>query len=136
MRNVLKHCYPLLLLTALLLNATVPFFAVNNFSSAQIQQAPAGFGDRILICTGNSFKWVKLADLRSGKEKPQNHSGIKCPHCNAVRDVANALPDILARGSYSRIAHEQVRLVYSAPIHDFHLTPTHHVRAPPLSFIA
>lgn len=73
-------------LIAFLLNVAMPFFAVYQVpQTPQIGKLASVFGEKILICSGEGFKWVKLADLQSGKETPRPHANIKCPLCFIAR---------------------------------------------------
>ena len=86
-KSVLKtHYYSLVVLIAFAINVMLPFFAVYNpsASNTEIQHLSSVFGESIIICTGDGFKWVKLADLQNGKEKPKPHSDTKCPLCYAA----------------------------------------------------
>ena len=85
-----------LLLVAFLLNVVTPAYALSEFQQAGVEQAyervseqtgEAGFsatasllGDKILICTGNGFKWISLSDPQ---DAPPNevHPQFKCPLC-------------------------------------------------------
>jgi len=86
----------LTLALAVAFSALLPFFAVHNPSN----HLSSVFGERVLICTGDGFKWVNPADLQSGKEKPKPHSGDKCPLCYAAR--------------------HSLAIASSAPAHDYH----------------
>lgn len=80
MKDNTRHIAYVVLL-AFLLNVMVPFFAVYNIEhSAPAKEMTTLFGEKVLICTGDGFKWVKWADLQSGKEK-HNPSHYKCPLC-------------------------------------------------------
>lgn len=115
---------------AIALSASLPFFAVHN-PPARLASV---FGEKILICSGDGFKWVTPADLQSGKEKPAPHSGDKCPLCYAARHtlvIAAAVP-ILALNYHPPAL---VSADYQpALISLYRLSPLHS-RAPPYSFI-
>jgi hypothetical protein len=133
-----KKWLGLALALAIALSTLLPFFAVYKPSvgNAGISHLSSIFGERILICAGESFKWIKLADLRSGKEKPTPHSDDKCPLCYAARHGLKAIV-----------------VASTAPVQDYRFTPAPvptqynsflislypasplHVRAPPVSFI-
>lgn len=90
---------------ALLLNALLPFYAAYDSETlaaklatkAETQELSALLGDKILICTGNGFKWVKRADLQNGEEQPAQHPRLKCPLCYlAVFGVKQILPSVIA----------------------------------------
>ncbi len=68
-------------LIAFLLNALLPFFAVYNLPSPpSVKQADALFGEKILICTGDGFKWVTWKELLK-ERRHQSASHYKCPLC-------------------------------------------------------
>jgi hypothetical protein len=73
----------LFLTITLLLQALLPFAAQYNSESAQTASASNSlFGETVLICTGEGFRWVKWADLQSGKEKPAPHQKkYQCALC-------------------------------------------------------
>lgn len=72
---------------AFLLNVLLPFFAVYNVSRAEAAEPyppsalSAMFGEKLLICTADGFKWVNAADLQNGKETPTPHPEFKCAAC-------------------------------------------------------
>ena len=133
----LRRFYPLLLIGALLLNATLPFFAVAmQDASAPVRQLYSVIGDRILICNGNGFAWVKLADLQSGKEKPGHHSDSKCALCYAAASVAKAVgaTPIYVVAFYPHVS--SVFACYGEAFTTSYVQSLQRVRAPPYSFIA
>ena len=90
---------------ALLLNALLPFYAaydtetlaVKLAAKAESQTLSALLGDKILICTGDGFKWVTRDDLQNGQEQPAQHPRLKCPLCYlAVFGVKQILPSVTA----------------------------------------
>lgn len=98
MQRSFKHIARLVLLT-FVLSLGLPFFAVYDTSGQALAKKPASiFGETILICTGDGFKWVKWADLQSGKEKRHTPSHYKCAlcylHAHGMKDIA--LPDTAA----------------------------------------
>ncbi|MGB1539405.1 MAG: DUF2946 family protein [Rickettsiales bacterium] len=48
----------------------IPFFAVYDVPNAEAASRASLFGDSILICTEDGFKWVKTAELAEGKHQP------------------------------------------------------------------
>jgi len=126
---------------AFLMNVMVPFFAVYNVQDTQNNHGTAKemaslFGEKILICTGDGFKWVKLADLESGKEKPKPHPDYKCPLCYIAAHAFKYLFLLAAvflifprRKSESR---RRVVFDYRPPA--FYLQSLLGSRAPPASF--
>jgi len=85
-KTLAPRYYALFLLAAFAINAVLPFYAVHNPVAGFVESRylASVFGDKILICTGSSFKWVKIADLQSGKEKPKSHSGDQCQLCQTA----------------------------------------------------
>lgn len=53
--------------------------AVKLAAKAESQTLSALLGDKILICTGDGFKWVTRDDLQNGQEQPAQHPRLKCP---------------------------------------------------------
>lgn len=86
-----KNIRYLFILTAIafLMNAIIPFFAVYNLqqtTTAKPNQFTAAqnsslFGDKVLICTADGFKWISWKNLQNGKEQPKQHPHYKCPLC-------------------------------------------------------
>lgn len=70
-------------LLAFLLNAILPFFAVYNLQDNRAFAAEMAslFGEKVLICTGDGFKWVSWQELQNGKEKQHNSSHYQCALC-------------------------------------------------------
>jgi hypothetical protein len=93
MKKFLSRYYSLLTAIAFLINVMLPFYAVYNIPQASAKEASSLFGDKILICTADGFKWFSWQDLQSGKEQPKPHSQFKCPVCYvAVHGVKHTLP--------------------------------------------
>jgi len=128
---------PLILVMALLVNAVLPFALV--FPSAQHVKAPSyslAFGEKILLCTAEGLKWVKLADLRSGKEKPKPHSSDQCPLCSAVRHGVKDI--ILSAADIPLSSHrvtDHVVPFYTPSLVELLPITSLNARAPPLPFI-
>ena len=79
MRPQQRHLWRFVLF-AFLLNALLPFFAVYNTTHLSASSAKnALFGDRILICTGDGFRWIERSD--AGKQKPHNGTHYECALC-------------------------------------------------------
>ena len=128
---------PLILVMALLVNAVLPFVAISP--SAQHAKNPSyslAFGEKILLCTGEGLKWVKLADLQSGKEKPKPHSGDQCPLCSAVR---HSVKDIILTNAdihlYSYRVSDIIIPIYAPPLVELLQIASLNARAPPFPFI-
>jgi len=128
---------PLILIMALLINAVLPFFALYPSNQhAEIALDSSAFGNKILLCTGEGFKWIKLADLQSGKEKPKPHSGNQCPLCYAARHgLKDMLPSVAINTLPSDRALNPPMPAYEPPFVIFLQTTPLNARAPPSSFI-
>jgi hypothetical protein len=131
-RNI--RYYPLLLVAALFFNAAMPFFTVNSASSRVMMPALTSlFGDKILICAGNSFKWVTLAALQSGKEKPKPHSDQKCQHCHAARSgFKDALLPVIAMLGDSHHGRSPASALLIEALAIYQLKSPAYPRAPPV----
>lgn len=88
MTKLTKSKYiPYLVATAFLMNVMLPFFAVYNISQAVDQFESSALNtplsdDKVLLCTGNGFKWVSLKDLLEGGEEPiKHHTQYDCALC-------------------------------------------------------
>lgn len=136
-RPITLRKYAFVVLVAFLANAILPFFALYNPPATHegIQRLASVFGDKILLCTGDGFKWVKLADLQSGKENPKPYHGYECPLCYAashgLKSMAVAAVAIPHRDNQVYTPF----FAYNSPSLSFHLASSAHVRAPPVSFI-
>ena len=78
-------------LLAFLLNAFLPFYATYAMPFASGKPLSAPFGEKILICTADGFKWVTWAELqKQSGHGPASH--YKCPLCylaaHGLRDAA------------------------------------------------
>ena len=75
----------LLVLFALAMNALLPSFSVFKSASEQISAT-----NMVLICSSEGMKWIALADLQSGKEKPEIFQHLKLP---AIASATQMLKD-------------------------------------------
>ena len=88
----------LLTMLAFIANVFVPFFAVYNIPSAQAaekSELSSFFGDKILICTSDGFKWVTWEELQNEEnEHPDpNQKHYECPLCYvSAHGVKDFLP--------------------------------------------
>ena len=126
--------YTLLTLLAFSINTILPFFAVYNVAANEASHVSSLFGEKILICSGEGFRWVKLADLQSGKEKPKPHSGDQCPLCYAANHGLKAitLAALFIVPAADR-SDAPIFISYQLPL-SFHLASALNARAPPFSF--
>ena len=125
-------------LIAFLMNAILPFFATYNTPdhsastvafAKQVTSAP--FGDRILICTGDGFKWVKWSDLQKEKKhSPTSH--YKCVLCFLA---AHGLKHLALFGAialaYALALRNAAQVAYAYRPVAFYRKSTRHSRAPP-----
>ncbi|MCE3232229.1 MAG: hypothetical protein K0R98_486 [Rickettsiaceae bacterium] len=84
------HRY-IVLITALafIVNIMLPFYAIYSLPANDTKQLSSIFGDKVLICTSDGFKWFSWEDIQSGKEKPKTHEQIKCPVCYVAAHSTN-----------------------------------------------
>ena len=88
-----------LTLLAFLVSILLPFAAVYNPSAAQASESSL-FGDRILICTIDGFKWVSLDDVGTEQEDhgDSNQKEFECALCyvsaHATKDFLASVHDV------------------------------------------
>jgi len=128
---------------ALLLNALLPFYAAYDAESiaaklsekAATQELSTLLGDKILICTGDGFKWVTRDALQSGEEQPAQHPRMKCPLCYlAAFGVKQIMPSMTA--SLDSIPSSVDDILYSRSndiTHAIATTYSYDSQAPPAS---
>lgn len=132
MKRNIRHIARITLL-AFLLNAVLPFFAVYDVPTHQAfaKEMSSLFGEKVLICTGEGFKWVKWEDLQSGKEKHNPDSHYKCPLCYLA---AHGLKDIITPDTMTLASVENGEsgiAGYDYRPAAFYLRSSLHNRAPP-----
>lgn len=85
-----------MILMAFVMNVFLPFFAIYNTPSEQAigqKELSSLFGEKILICTTDGFKWVTWEELRNQKHRPTPGDHYKCPLCYlAAHGVKDVLP--------------------------------------------
>lgn len=133
MKKISRHIARITLL-AFLCNVFLPFFAVYDIASHQAfaKEMSSLFGEKLLICTGDGFKWVKWDDLPQGKEK--HAPSYQCALCYLA---AHSLKDVtLPTGTTLSHANgkESRTLFYDYRPAAFYLQSSLHSRAPPTSF--
>ena len=134
MKKNCKHIARIALF-AFLLNALLPFFAVYDVPAHQsaAKEISSLFGDKVLICSGDGFKWVKWEDLQSGKEQHTPPSHYKCPLCyvaaHGMKDMVT--PDAVALVSIE--AADSVHAIYDYWPSAFYLQSAFSSRGPPYS---
>lgn len=99
--NKLRY-FSLLTLIAFVMSVMLPFFAVYDVQQALASQPSelsseemsSLFGEKVLICTSDGFKWVSWEDLQNGKEQPKPHPQYQCALCyvaaHGAKHVASA----------------------------------------------
>jgi hypothetical protein len=110
MQKSANKYYSLITAIAFFVNVMLPSYAVYNLpeKSATAKEMSSLFGDKVLICTSDGFKWFSWEDIQSGKAQPKTHSQIKCPVCYvAVHSLKHTLPQ------------QNVELAYNAVIQTF-----------------
>jgi len=130
----------LILALALTFNALLPFFAfyqnVGDPPSVASSATASIFGDKILICTGEGFAWVKWTDLFTGKIPFKQHKTYVCALCYIA---ANAIGKILLLATAvifltrKRAAGLSLSFLYNTFFASLSRTVSH-PRAPPVSF--
>jgi hypothetical protein len=82
----------LLSLAALLLQLTLPFFAVYSLPApAQAEQLSKLFGGKILICTEQGFRFVSADEL--AEQQPTPHPQLKCALCYLPAEIDGDIAD-------------------------------------------
>ena len=125
-----------LTLLAFLVSILLPFAAVYNPSAAEAAQSSV-FGDRILICTIDGFKWVSLDEL-DGEQQGHDRSDQQAYECALCYISAYATKDFIA-SAYEVVEHtsshgQKLRFGLSGYIgQDRSALSAYQSRAPPLS---
>lgn len=110
MKKAIKLRYfSFLTLFAFLMNVMLPFFAVYDVQQALASQSAESsseemsslFGEKVLICTSDGFKWVSWKDLQNGKEQPKPHPQYQCALCY-----------VAAHGIKSTVPAQEIAIVY------------------------
>ncbi len=110
MARAKRHSWLTYLLAAsLLLQVLLPFFATYQLPQAQgVAQLSKVLGEKILICSGEGFRWAKWEDLVNEKTKPQPHTKYKCPTCYVAAHntfTAKAMPALHVPDAAVSTAH-------------------------------
>ncbi len=119
----------LLLAVAVVFSAMLPFFATYS-EKAPTSGLASLFGEKVLICTSEGFKWAKWEDLQAGKA-PKSYKNYSCPLCYLADGLgkmllAGGLAISLARFSRLQTSFE-LRTEYAFLRH----SRAAHPRAPP-----
>ena len=135
MKKNIRHI-ALVALFAFLLNVMLPFFAVYDTTGnqASAKQMASLFGEKLLICTGDGFKWVKWEDIEK-EGKHHKPSGYQCALCYLA---AHGTKDFTTPGGIG-LAHDLEVATTKYAIYDYRLAALHtqspfSSRAPPAAF--
>ncbi len=117
----------------------LPFFATYDVpvkNPASEKEISSIFGDKILLCTADGFKFVSWQDLQNGTA-PKPHSDIKCPLCyvtvNGLKATAPAgqITEVYVPNITSSDAHSNYDYLPASEYFHSKLKS----RAPPISLI-
>ncbi len=131
----------LVTLVAFLMNAILPFFAVYNLTTdhraelGNSAEVSSLFGDKVLICTEDGFRWVSWEDIESGKENPEPHQEYKCPLCYvAANGTKTVTPDKIIVQDFE-FQQDVIYLSYNYFSSPLHLQSYLKTRSPPHSSV-
>ncbi|MEZ5758653.1 MAG: hypothetical protein R3D86_10570 [Emcibacteraceae bacterium] len=129
---------PLFIMTliAIMINSFLPFYAIASLSTiqtAQQNEVPSFLDEKILICTGDSFKWVTWEELQDIDTSENTASHFKCPLCYVLAHGQSALlePDYVAFVETSLTKSFRPVIYGPALLNDERLFAGHYSRAPP-----
>ena len=134
--NKIKY-FSILMLVALVINVTLPFFITHDTKQALAAQnadtsLSSPFTGKILICTIDGFKWVNLADVQNNDEHPEPHSKYECALCYII---ANSVKHIIPTQELAIFYNQHINYVYAYSAELIALTQLadlgFHTRAPP-----
>ncbi|MCP5381681.1 MAG: hypothetical protein H6912_04870 [Kordiimonadaceae bacterium] len=95
LRMVLRRKYLFIMtLIAILINSFLPFYAIASLSTiqaAQQNEVPSFLDEKILICTGDSFKWVTWEELQNIDTSKSSTGHFKCPLCYVLAHGQSAI---------------------------------------------
>ena len=123
-------------LIAIMINSFLPFYAIASLStiqSAQQNEVPSFLDEKILICTGDSFKWVTWEELQHIDTSKKSTSHFKCPLCYVLAHGQTAFiePDYVAFIETSVIKSSRPTIYSPALLIDELQFSGHYSRAPP-----
>ncbi len=95
---MLRRYLSLFLVVSLLLQAWIPFAANYDWSRMDVETAKSAsiFGEKILICTAEGFRWVKWSDLQDGKVSHEPSKHYKCHQCYIAQHSTGAPMQVVA----------------------------------------
>ena len=123
------------LAAAIAFSTLLPFFATYNAPATPSNLASV-FGEKVLICTGEGFTWVKLTDWLAGKTPIKQHKGYFCPLCYLAHSPMGKALLLTAAAVYltRRNASGLSLVSLGDSILKSLVRATSYPRAPPLSF--
>lgn len=132
-RNIHYFVHSLVML-ALMLATLLPFYAYYG-NTLPTDTSNNLFGEKILICTAEGFKWIGVNELEENAPEI-DHSKFECPLCvvassdhKAIRTITDAFVSPI---TYRHYGYEVTdRYTYTQPT-GYHFS----VRAPPAYFSA
>ncbi len=83
---------PIFAAVALLLHTLLPFYATYQ-SFQHLKNTDTLFGDKILICAENGFRFISSEELKNGKvELPKPHRQYQCAICYVAAHGQGIVP--------------------------------------------
>jgi len=117
---------------ALVFNLLLPFFASYGIGLAQAsEQNP--FGNKVLLCTSEGYKWVSLENLPGQAPAPDSSKHYECPLCFLQLDkpvVTHSEPILF--GVASTLIAVSTAATYVQPLKIQRLLLGRTTRAPPV----
>lgn len=128
----------LLTFVAFFVNVTLPFFAVYDVSAAvataqaETEQNSTFFGDKILICTDDGFKFISVKELQEGHDQPKQHPQYECAMCYVA---AHGTKHLMTTAEVAFVRYEHAQQVVYNISHDVTVSQfsshSFQTRAPP-----
>jgi hypothetical protein len=124
---------------ALLLHGVLPFFALYQLPvTHDVRSIASLFGERLLICTSDGFKWVRTEDIFKDGQHPKPHPQYQCALCYVSAHGQWLHPSMMA--GYVAPQHLHILLTALYMHHDVMLRDAEWrsllTHAPPSSFVA
>ncbi len=139
MQNLRNRYILFLTLVVFVISTMTPFFAVYSPTPSEATKTISElFGGKILICTGNGFKWVKIAELEQEKQHiPSDH--YKCPLCYIASHVPSTVlsgQGVLLTSVYSFNSATILYSFYNYTPSPLSISADIKTRAPPFFFVS
>lgn len=129
-RAVTKTIY-IATLAAFLLYTLLPFFAVYSIP-AESKQLSSVFGEKVLICTTEGFKFVTWQELADKNNLPKQHPDVKCPLCYFASHGTHYTPhNVVLALAYDAYATTLRYRQYNEILHSHSNNLNYQPRAPP-----